>query len=75
MVLGGTQKHGVPVGRACECCVFAASAELDWPASRGPVVGSEGWGGQGGHAAAVVGAHVTVHVLEEAARVLTYFNC
>lgn len=49
----------MPVGRACECCVFAASAELDWPASRGPVVGSEGWGGQGGHAAVVVGAHVT----------------
>lgn len=29
----GTRKCGVPMGRVCECRVFAVSAELDQPAS------------------------------------------
>ena len=35
----GTHDCGVPVGLVCECCVCAASTELDQWVSRGPV----GW--------------------------------
>lgn len=38
---GGTHECGASMGHMCECCMFAASTELDQPVSRGV------WGGQG----------------------------
>ena len=37
LVFGGTHECGLPVGRVCECCVFAVSTQLDQLVSWGPI--------------------------------------
>ena len=56
-VFGGTCECGVPVGQGCECCMFAASTEMDQPVSNKPVgqvrgarIRAEVLCGQRGHA-------------------------